>query len=444
MEPSFPMSSTSTTRHHYSSLYDTTLPNVNYDSDTIYHNPWLTTAHNSPVHDQLYPPTNPTHISHPTLSQLHQLTPMSFATQDLMTSSLSSYRRFSSTLSPDHFLHTSSPTQPAPSAPNTPQHHFSKLPTDVNSNNSTTSPPTTMTHLHDCPLDDGEPVSPSFHPAELASPPNSDEISEGDINKSNTQPTTNVSPTTNTAHTGLPTTVDAVAQSTAPQPASATPAAFDAKAFLVHDFFTSPDFTTTIKSIIGAQVKQHLDTQAPTTPVTTATSTTTGNSTFASHQSKPSFASVTGTNHPTPPPGNIWTTTNPAPATTAFPPLTSPTAPSTHRLHPKSPPTRNPPPPGFTHPSSASHPPSNTPPLQIAISELRNTTSSIIHVNCEHYRAISAVHPNPSTKIGETIASSINQVLLHHSPSMASVITCTNVKRAANANDNLDHIHEEL
>eukprot|EP00984_Skeletonema_dohrnii_P024116 scaffold13210_cov71-Skeletonema_dohrnii-CCMP3373.AAC.1 len=289
MEPSFPMSSTSTTRHHYSSLYDKTLPKVSYDSDTIYHNPWLTTAHNSPVHDQLYPPTNPTHISHPTLSHLHQLTPMSFPTQDLMTSSLSSYRRFSSTLSPDHFLHTSSPKQPTPSASNTPQHHFSTSLTDVNSNNSTTSPPTTMTHLHDCPLDDGEPVSPSFHPAELASPPNSDEISEGDINKSNTQPTTNVSPPTNTAHTGSTTTVDAVAQPTAPQP-SATPAALDTRAFL-HDFFTSDTFKTTITTIIGDQVKQHLAKEAPVTPATTTTSTTTGNSTFTSQRSKPSFAS---------------------------------------------------------------------------------------------------------------------------------------------------------
>ena len=117
MEPSFLMSTTSTTRHPYSSLYDTTLPNSTYDSDTIYHNPWLTTAPNSPVHDQFYLSPNSTHY-HPTLSTLHQLTPMSFVTQELMTSSLSSYRRFSSTLSHDHFLHTSSPNQPAPSALN--------------------------------------------------------------------------------------------------------------------------------------------------------------------------------------------------------------------------------------------------------------------------------------------------------------------------------------
>jgi hypothetical protein len=295
-----------------------------------------------------------------------------------------------------------------------------------------------MTHLYDCPLDD-EPVSPSFHPAELASPPHSDDISEGDINKSNTQPTTNVSPAANTAPTGSSTNADAVAPFTAPQPpaAPAPTTAADHMA-LLRTFFTSEDF----KNIIGNQVQQHLDKnkQEPTTPITTATTTTTGNSTFTTQQSKPTFASVTGNNQPTPPPGNIWTTTTPATATTAFPPLPSPTAPSTKRLHPKGSPISNPPPPGFTRLSSNQHPPSNTPPLQTAISELGTTTSSNIHVNREHYRTISAVHPNSSNKIGDTIASSINQVLLHHSPSMASTIKCISIKRSANASDNPNHM----
>ena len=187
-------------------------------------------------------------------------------------------------------------------------------------------------------------------------------------------------------------------------------------AFL-HKYFTSDAFKATMETLINTQVKQHLDNnkQEPSTPITTATSTTTGNSTFATQPSKPSFASVARTNHPTPPPGNIWTTT---PAAATFPPLPSPTAPSTKRLHPKGPPTRNPPPPpGFTRPSPNTHPASDTPPLQTAISEFRTTTSSIIHaiihVNREHYRTITSVHPNPASTIGDTLASSINQVLLH-------------------------------
>mmetsp|Transcript_9821 Transcript_9821/g.14935 ORF Transcript_9821/g.14935 Transcript_9821/m.14935 type:complete len:236 (-) Transcript_9821:74-781(-) len=124
-------------------------------------------------------------------------------------------------------------------------------------------------------------------------------------------------------------------------------------------------------------------------------------------------------------------------------PLPSPTAPSTTRLHPKGLPTRKPPPPSSTHPTSNTHPTSDTPPLQIAISELNTTTSSIIHVNREHYRTIASVHsnPNPASTISDTLAFSINQVLLHHSPSMASDIKCVSIKRSAkNATDNPNHL----
>jgi len=290
-----------------------------------------------------------------------------------------------------------------------------------------------MTHLYDCPLDD----APAFHPTASSSTHHTDEISEGDINKSNTQPTTNVSTATNTAHADSPTTVDAVTHPTAPQPPA--PNAANDPTTLFHQYFTSAAFKTTMENIIGeqvsAQVKQHFDNnkQEPTTPITTATSTTTGNSTFATQPSKPSFATVTRTKHTTPPPpGNIWATT---PANTTFPPLPSPTAPSPRPLQP------NGPPPNFTRPYSNTQPASNTPPLQTAISELSTTTSSIIHLNREMFRATTSEHPSTTSSIGDTLTSSINQVLLNHSPSMASDIKCVSVKRSAkNALDNPNHL----